>query len=39
MATDACRTVIPALRLLEGPAVAAREVACHHAEEAVRVAV
>jgi oligopeptide transport system ATP-binding protein len=39
MATDACRTVIPALRLLDGPAVGAREVACHHAEEAVRVAV
>ncbi|WP_223694422.1 ABC transporter ATP-binding protein [Leifsonia poae] len=35
MATDECRTTIPALRLLEGPGPDSRQVACHHAEDAV----
>lgn len=35
MATDECRTVVPPLRPLDGPGIPLREVACHHAEEAV----
>jgi oligopeptide transport system ATP-binding protein len=37
MATDECREIVPPLRAFESAGVPAREVACHHAEDAVGV--
>ena len=35
MATDECREIVPPLHALSGPGIPLRDVACHHAEEAV----